>query len=310
MTDYKRKLRECRSCAEAKPIMEALHMGASQQQLMDYYYQLRVSKDPRQQAHGENAYATAIREMEDEHNNDKKHEEMENDDHKKHQEANGGLHRDQGGEADIAGIIKGGQKEADEITGSLDSHQSSDIDMPYKQEGKDEPNSDIESMQTATGENQMGGIREMGMPGMAPQPGMPPIAPEVQQAMAPKMPQMPQMNTPQAMRQMQYTVDQNNKRLFNRVINPLIREVKKLREANIALDHKVQETQSNAGSMKLDLDKIRENSPVREHRLRETVPGTNIEIPETRFPRAELEDKRYQIAQLDKELQKAKPFYQ
>lgn len=299
--DYKRKLRECRSCAEAKPIMEAMGMGASQKQLMDYYYQLRVSKDPRQQAHGENAYATAIREADEENNN---HE------HDKEQEANGGLHRDQGGEADIAGIIKGGQKEADEITGELDSHQSSDIDMPYPQEGKDVPNSDIESMQTASGENQMGGIREMGMPGMAPQPGMPPIAPEVQQAMAPKMPQMPQMNTPQAMRQMQYTVDQNNKRLFNRVITPLIREVKKLREANIALDHKVQETQSNAGTMKLDLDKIRENSPVREHRLRETVPGTNIEVPETRFPRAELEDKRYQIAQLDKELQKAKPFYQ
>lgn len=297
--DYKAKLRACRSCAEAKPIMEAMHMGSSQKQLMDYYYQLRASNDPRQQAHGENAYATAVRET-DEQNLEK------------HQEANGGLHRDQGGEADIAGIIdkEKKQQEADEITGSLDSHQSSDIDMPYPKEGKDEPNSDIESMQTASGENQMGGIKE-GMPGMMPQmppaPGMPPMAPEVQQAMAPKMPQMPQMNTPMAMRQMQYTVESNNKRLFNRVINPLIREVKKLREANIALDKKVQETQSNAGSMKLDLDKVRENSIVREHRIRETVPGTGIEVPTMTHPRAELENKRYEIAQLDKELQKAKP---
>lgn len=311
MTNYKQKLRECRSCAEAKPIMEAMHMGSSQKQLMDYYYQLRVSKDPRQQAHGENAYATAIREA-DENNNHKNND--------KEQEANGGLHRDQGGEADIAGIIDKGEKksqEADEITGELDSHQSSDIDMPYPKEGTDEPNSDIESMQTASGENQMGGIKEgmngmppNGMPQMPQAPGMPPMAPEVQQAMAPKMPQIPQMNTPMAMRQMQYTVEQNNKRLFNRVINPLIREVKKLREANVALDKKVQETQSNTGSMKLDLDKIRENSPVREHRIQETIPGTGIEVPEMRFPRAELESKRYEIAQLDKELQKAKPFYQ
>ncbi len=301
--DYKAKLRACRSCAEAKPIMEAMHMGSSQQQLMDYYYQLRVSKDPRQQAHGENAYATAIREADEENlknNNDK------------HQEANGGLHRDQGGEADIAGIIdKEKHQEADEITGELDSHQSSDIDMPYPKEGTDEPNSDIESMQTASGENQMGGIKENmpmpGMPQMPPAPGMPPMAPEVQQAMAPQMPKMPQMNTPMAMRQMQYTVEANNKRLFSRVINPLIREVKKLREANIALDKKVQETQSNAGSMKLDIDKVRENSVVRNHRIRETIPGTSIEVPEMTHPRAELENKRYEIAQLDKELQKAKP---
>ena len=301
--DYKKKLRECRSCAEAKPIMEAMGMGASQKQLMDYYYQLRVSKDPRQQAHGENAYATAIREADEENNN---HE------HDKEQEANGGLHRDQGGEADIAGIIKDGKtKEADEITGSLDSHQSSDIDAPYPKEGSDTPESDIESMQggASAGESQMGGIKE-NLPGMLPQPGMPPMAPEVQQAMAPQMKPMPQMNTPQAMRQMQYTVERNNKALFNRVINPLIREVKKLREANIALDKKVQETQSNAGTMKLDLDKIRENSPVKEHRIRETIPGTGIEVPEMTHPRAELENKRYEIAQLDKELQKAKPFYQ
>ena len=301
--DYKAKLRACRSCAEAKPIMEAMHMGSSQQQLMDYYYQLRVSKDPRQQAHGENAYATAVRET-DEQNHDK------------HQEANGGLHRDQGGEADIAGIIDK-EKEADEITGALDSHQSSDIDMPYPKEGKDTPESAIESMQggSGAGTSQMGagvsdGLKE-NMPGMMPpmqpQNGMPPMAPEVQQAMAPKMPQMPPMNTPQAMRQMQYTVEANNSRLFNRVINPLIREVKKLREANIALDKKVQETQSNAGSMKLDLDKVRENSVVREHRVRETVPGTGIEVPTMTHPRAELENKRYEIAQLDKELQKSKP---
>ena len=128
MTDYRQKLKLCRSCAEAKPIMEALHMGPSSQQLMDYYYQLRVSKDPRQVAHGENAFATAFREMEDEHKDNLK-------------EDNGGAHRKQGGENDIDKIVS----EADEITGELDSHQSSDIDMPYPKEATDAPQNDIES---------------------------------------------------------------------------------------------------------------------------------------------------------------------
>ena len=82
----------------------------------------------------------------------------------------------------------------------------------------------------------MGGIKEnlpgmmpmggqpmqQGMPQM-PQPGMPPMAPDVQQHMAPQMPKMPPMNTGQQMRQMQYTVDANNKQLYSRVNNPLIR---------------------------------------------------------------------------------------
>ena len=299
--DYKTKLKNCRSCAEAKPIMEAMHMGPASQQLMDYYYQLRVSKDPRQQAHGENAFATAIREAEE-------------NDHKT-QEDNGGAHRkpNGGGEADIAGIIKDKAQEADEITGPLDSHQSSDIDRPYPKEGDDEQNSAIESMQGggASGTSQMSGISDglkENIPGMMPQPGMPPMAPEVQQSMAPQMPKMPPMSTPQVMRQMQYTVEQNNKVLYSRIINPLVREVKKLREANIALDKKIQETQSNAGSMKLDLEKVKENSPVRDHRIQETIPGTGIEIPQQRFVNAELENKRFEIARLDKELSKAQPY--
>lgn len=297
--DFKQKLRSCRTCAEAQPILETLKARPSERKLIETAIQLSQSRDPRQQSYGEDFFITAFREMEDDH-----------DKNKKEQEANGGLHRDQGGEADIAGIIDKGDKttkEADSITGALDSHQSSDIDMPYPKEGTDVPNSDIESMQTASGENQMGGIKEnMPMPGMTGQPGMPPMDPGVQQQMAPQMKPMPPMNTPQMMRQMQYTVDMNNKAIYSRVINPLIREVKKTREALIALDKKYRETESRAGSMKLDIEKVKLNSSVRDH-VRETVPGTSIEIPQTRFPRAELENKRYDIAQLDKELSKAKP---
>jgi hypothetical protein len=298
--DFKQKLRSCRTCAEAQPILETLRARPAQRKLIETAIQLSQSRDPRQQSYGEDFFITAFREMEDDHKN--------NNNDKKEQEANGGLHRDQGGEADIAGIIDKGEKktkEADMITGSLDSHQSSDLDMPYPKEGTDTPESDIESMQggASAGESQM--KENMPMPGGMPQ-GMPPMAPDVQQAMAPQMPKMPPMNTPQMMRQMQYTVDQYNKTLNARVISPLIRELKKTREAVIALDKKYRETESRAGSMKLDIEKVKLNSSVREH-VRETVPGTSIEIPQTRFPKAELEQKRYDIAQMDKELSKAQP---
>jgi hypothetical protein len=301
--DFKQKLRSCRTCAEAQPILETLRARPAQRKLIETAIQLSQSRDPRQQSYGEDFFITAFREMENDHDKDKKE-----------QEANGGLHRDQGGEADIAGIIDKDEKktkEADKITGSLESHQSSDIDgLPM--EGTDTPENDIESMQggASSGVSQMGGVKEnMPMPGGMggmPQPGMPPMAPDVQQAMAPQMPKMPPMNTPQMMRQMQYTVDQYNKTLNARVISPLIRELKKTREAVIALDKKYRETESRAGSMKLDIEKVKLNSSVREH-VRETVPGTSIEIPQTRFPKAELEQKRYDIAQMDKELSKAQP---
>jgi hypothetical protein len=171
-------------------------------------------------------------------------------------------------------------------------------------------------MQTASGENQMGGIKEnmAPMPGqqmppmqqggmgqqMPPMPGMPPVAPELMKQMAP--PQIPGV-TPQAMRQMQYTVEANFRRLGIQTINPLIREVKKLREANIALDKKLQELESAKGTMKLDIDKVKANSPVR---VRETSMYDGVSFPNpTRFERVQLEETRQSMLVLDKELQKA-----
>jgi hypothetical protein len=239
------------------------------------------------------------------------------EDDEKTKEANGTAHPMDVGAG--AKDIDKKMSEADEITGALDSHQSSDIDMPYKQEGTDEPQSDIESMQTASGENQMGGIKEnmnpmpgmgapqapqqmmgQGMNQMAPMPGMPPVAPELMKQMAP--PQIPGV-TPQAMRQMQYTVEANFRRLGIQTINPLIREVKKLREANIALDKKIRELESAKGTMTLDIEKVKQNSPVR---VRETTMYDNVQFPPpTRFERVALEETRQSMLVLDKELAKA-----
>lgn len=269
------KLKKCRTCAEALPIMETLKVRPSQRKLIETAIQLSHSKDPRQVAYGEDFMLTAIREIEDP---GKGYDLSQQTTHMKK------------------------EKEADEITGALDSHQSSKIDMPYPKEGTDAPNSDIESMQTAQGEDQMGGIKEnyppmpgMGMPGM----GMPGMAPDLQRQMAPQMPQMPQMNTPQMMRQMQYTVQE----ALKRYLNPTILEVRKLREAYIALDKKLQETQSQSGSMKLDLDSVKNNSIVREH-VRETISGTEIELPRIDHVRYNVEERRNNIAQMDKDLTK------
>jgi len=273
------KLKSCRTCAEAQPIMETLKVRPSQRKLIETAIQLSHSKDPRQVAYGEDFMLTAIRELDP----------LEGQT----------THMGKGDKPDF--IKK--EKEADEITGSLDSHQSSKIDQPYPKEGTDAPNSDIESMQTAQGQNQMGGIKENYPPMMGGGMGMPGMAPDLQRQMAPQMPQMPQMNTPQMMRQMQYTVQESMKRYFN----PMVAEVRKLREAYIALDKKMQETQSQSGTMKLDLDSVKQNSIVRDH-VRETISGTEITLPEVTHARYNLEVKRDQIAQMDKDL--AKGIYQ
>jgi len=302
MTDFKRKLQGCRTCEEARPILETLKARPSARKLVETAIQLKQSKDPRQQSYGLDFMQTAIRELEDDEND-------------KTKEANGTAHPMDVGAG--AKDIDKKMSEADTITGALDSHQSSDIDQPYPKEGTDEPQSDIESMQTASGENQMGGIKENMSPypgqqappiqqgggmGMQPpqMPGMPPIAPELMKQMAP--PQIPGV-TPQAMRQMQYTVEANFRRLGIQTINPLIREVKKLREANLALDKKIREIESQKGSMQLDIEKVKQNAPAR---VRETTTYDNISFPPpTRFERVELEETRQSIFVLDKELAKA-----
>jgi len=299
--DYKTKIRNCRSCAEAQPILETLRVRPSQRKLIETAIQLNQSNDPRQQSHGEDFFITAFREIDD-------------DDEVKKAQANvGEVGND---EHDIDKKVS----EADKITGSLDSHQSSDIDgLPM--EGTDAPSSDIEGSNTASGEDQMkeglGGMptppqqpmQMNAMGGMPPQPGMPPVAPDVMQSMQPKMPPMPQMNTGQMMRQMQYTYDVNTKAFFNRYLKPLIRETKKLREAYVALDKKMQETQSAAGTMKLDIDKVREHSIVRNH-VRETIDNQfgNIPMPPpTKFSRVELDENREKIRELDKVIEKRTP---
>lgn len=278
---HKTALSKCRTPTEAAPIMEALKLRPTQRKLVETALQLSHSTDPRQKAIGEDFMMTVFRET---------------DDDDKIKEDNGSAHRKQGGEEDVIDKVT----EADEITGELDSHQSSDIDMPYPKEGTDAPQNDIESSKTASGENQM--KEGMPMPGMMPQGppmqqnGMPPIDPSLMGNMKPNLP--PGLN-PAMMKQMQYTVTEAMKTY----VRPVVKEVKKLREAYVALDKKFQETESLRGGMRLDIDHIKKNSPVQ---VRETIDDLNIPVPSVDHSRFELQQAQDEINAMDKAISSKK----
>lgn len=136
------------------------------------------------------------------------------------------------------------------------SEQSSDNTEPYPKEGKTESNSDIEGMESATGENQM---KEgmpmppgMGMPGMG-MGMMPGMEPGIAQEMGKHMGQIPNMTTPQQMQQMQYMLSNYHKRF----VAPMNKTITAQRETIIKLSKQIQETQFANGNKKLDLGEMR-----------------------------------------------------
>ena len=184
----------------------------------------------------------------------------------------------------------------EQLKTARDSDGSSDSTEPYPGEGTDAPDSDIEGMQKATGENQMkegfgmppmgGGQMGQGMPGMMP------IAPDLMKQMGP--PQMPPGITPQMMRQMQYTIESQ--------MRPIIQEIKSLREGLIAVDKKVKETHQGTVSMPL-------NIPTGNSWFKANVQETSNELLDYANSKVRLSPKaqaidqvRNKIAELDKNL--------
>lgn len=172
-------------------------------------------------------------------------------------------------------------------TGTAGSAQSSQVTQPYKKEGD---NDEVTDMQSATGDNQM----KEGMPGMYPGiPGGPGLAPGIAQEMGAQMPPLPQMNTPQMLKQMQYTVHE--------ALRGPLQEIHTLREAIKAIDSRLRETETNRGAMTLDIGTVKANGIVRTHPVQETIPQMgNEQLPRTQFPRAKLEETRMEILEMDK----------
>jgi len=273
MTGLYEKLSACRCNADAAPILESVRAGPSAKTLTETAIALMQNADLKQRQIGENFLRTAVREMEDDNLSST------------HEPAKVGE-----GEHDVNKLT---EEEVPSGTGTTGSEQSSQITQPYKKEGENEPNSDIESMQGASGADQMGAISEMGMPGMAP-PGLDPV---VAAQLQPQMPQMPQMNTPQMMKQMQYTVQE--------ALKPFVKEMGVLKQGIRALDGQVREIQTQKGAMQLDIQSVKTGSE--RGMLRETtqiIPNTDIEIPARSFPTMKLQETRNNMLELDQMLSK------
>ena len=117
--------------------------------------------------------------------------------------------------------------------------------------------------------------------------GAPGLAPDIAQEMGMGMPPPPPMDTNQMMRQMQYTVDNQMKNFYNKVITPLNNTLKQQRETSRQqrealtqqkevikkLSIELRESVANSGNLKLDLDSMKKNSSAQFREIEPRIQG-------------------------------------
>ena len=268
-----KKLQECATMGQADPILTRLNAGPAVKKLVETALTLANSKDPQQRNHAYSFMETAIKELEDEDIEVK-------DEEKIHEEV-------------LDNNNNGSREEG--------SEQSSDNTEPYPGEGKDTTNGEKPMQDMSDTENQFNETNMGQMPGA--NPLMPGLSPDIAQEMGAGI-QMPQMNPNQMMRQMQYTLQHYHKNY----IAPMNRLVLHQKEAIKQLSRELKETKVSAGSMKLDLDTLQNNSTVR---FKETVssPLENSVFAVQAVPhqqRTKVSIARSEIEQMDKMLNSQK----
>lgn len=271
--DNIQRLRECNTFAQAEPILTSLKAGPSARKLVETAILLKVSPDVRQRQYGEEMFATAVKELEP-------------------------------NEVPTPAESPGVKVEKDKIvqeellsnnnssSANTGSEQSTKNTEPTPKEGTTKPNSDIESMQTASGENQFSEMLPGMMPGMGENMGM--LDPKLAAMMSQGMPAPPPMNTPQQLQQMQYTVKQFLTNYHNKIVKPVLETNKHLKESVGALSKQIREMESKTGTFSIDLNKIKREGP---KNMRETVPMNDSAVHEV-----SLIDRRSQIMQLDQNI--------
>ena len=280
---YAKKLQECTSVDQATQILNVLKAGPAVRKLVETGVMLRNHPDPIQRQYGSSFIQAAIQE-EEEDNNEKKEQVPPTEQPTPHQ-------GDDAEKPIEEELLADGDKDGNE-----GSEQSTENKEPYPLVAGETPNSDIESMTSASGENQMKEDMGGGWPG-----GIPGIEPSVANEMGNNMAPLPQMNTPQMMKQMHYTVQE----AMRKYVIPLRNVIKAQQEAIKSLSRRVQESEAKTGSMKLDIATVRQRAMAKPH-LQETVPGfpqvhpTIVGSGEPR--RFELDVARAEINQLDKQL--------
>jgi len=259
-TNIGTRLRACNCIADAKKVLETVRAGPSTHKLVEIAFALKGQENIKREF-----IETAIKEVEQKNIT-------------KPFSADPGK-----GEDDVKKLTESGDIVSG--TGTDGSEQSSDTEQPYPKEGTD---GEVTDMESATGENQM----KEGIPGMPPAQIVPGLAPQIAQEMGQQMPPLPQMNTPQMMKQMQYTVQE--------ALKPYRTQLSKITEAVKALDVRLRETETNRASMTLDIGSVKDNAIVKSHPIQETAPNWNDGLPRTTFPRAKLEETRMEILEQDK----------
>jgi len=247
---------------QADIILDKLRAGPAVKKLVETSIALSHSADAQQRNHAFSFMESALRELEDdkgERRGDDKEDEKRAVDKALHEE-----------------------ELSNHNTGSRDegSEQSSDNTEPYPGTGKDTTDGEKPMQDLSGTENQFNETGGMMVPG---------LAPDVAQEMGNHMPQMPPMNTPQMMKQMQYTINQALKKYHETVMRPFAR----------TMNNKISETRKLNSVTELDLDHLKNNANAK---FRETIPELkqipSIQ-PRTTLKREKISDARSEIEQMN-----------
>jgi hypothetical protein len=358
-----KKLQECATIGQADPILTKLNAGPAVKKLVETAIILSNSPDQQQRNHAYSFMESAIRELEDDDNDDDiKEEKM-------------GMHGHEDGLNNPTIGAEGDKKVTEEDDNDKNDHKINEEELSNHNQGSRTEGSDQSTHNTepypGEGEPTQDGEKPMedmantvnqwsetngmppGQPGAMPpgQPGamppnqmaapngggmiMPGLSPDIAQEMGMGMPAPPPMDTSQMMRQMQYTVkniiNDYHKRVtspMNERLNATIKQhrealtqhkniINQQKEAIKELSTELRETSASNGSMKLDLDTLRNNASAK---FRETEPSANAPTfngmpmsgiqPGPSIKQDEITLARSQITEMDKILRtKASEIY-
>ncbi len=331
-----KKLQECSTIGQADPILTRLNAGPAVKKLVETAIILSNSQDPQQRSHAYSFMESAIKEIEndedhkkieeemgmhsheDELHNKKMHEEHEDDEHRK-------MHEEEEDDDDEHKLHEEELSNHNLGKRTTGSEQSTDNTEPYPGEGKDTASGE-KPMQDMDGTiNQWNETGGMIVPGLPPTPnGSPGLDPNIAQEMGALMPQPPPLDTNQMMRQMQYTLNDYHKKYVSplgRIIRNQKETIKKQTEAIKKLSTQIQETRNASGSMKLDLDHMRENATAKFRETESTaaipstftqfdhLPGIAAVQPVPNVKRNQISTARSEIEEMDKILRSKTSMY-
>ena len=242
---------------QADPILTRLGAGPAVKKLVETALVLSNSQDPQQRNHAYSFMESAIKELENDDNENKiKSLEEEGEEHKVNEEEDDHKIHEEELSNNNQGSRTGGSEPSTHNTG------------PYPGEGKDTTTGEKPMQDMDDTVNQWSETGGMITPGLPPT-GSPGLDPSIAQELGMGMPPPPQMDTNQTMRQMQYTVKGIINAYHNKYVAPLQRTITQQKETIKKISTQMQETNSNSGNLRLDLDSMRKNANAT---FRETEP--------------------------------------